>query len=332
MITPGVNRYEVVLANQYYLRELVESITLSDSLEEIAYRGEVKLVVTSDFPSITPGQEIRVSGVPFGGSSMVYLLHPGVVWEVNSESQGQKHLTVNIFDRTIYLSKSEDEYLFSAGSTASQRLRRYAADWGIPLWKVPDTGVALAKALYRSESIYSMIQKDLKETAQKGGKLYTIRYWPGAGLELYEIGTNETVWVLDYDQNVEQVTQKRTLEGTVTQVKVLGNAGEGQRSPVLAVVKGETDKYGTLQKILSDEKITNASQAKTAGEKLLCGMQETFNVDAIDINTVRAGDKIMLGSLELIVCSVQHELGNPGKMSLELGSLDYVRRRYFSEQ
>lgn len=332
MITPGINQYEVVLANRYYLRELLEGITLSESLDQIAYQAEVKLVVTPDFPGIVPGQEIRVSGVPFGQSSMAYLLHPGVVWEISSDNKGQKHLTVNVYDRTIYLNKSEDEYLFPAGGTASQRLQQYASDWSFSLWSVPDTEVALAKAVYRAQSIFSMVQKDLKETAQKGGSLYRLRYWPGAGLELYEIGTNGTVWVLDYDQNVEEITQKRTLEGTITQVKVLGNAGEDERSPVLAIVKVEADAYGTLQKVLSDSKITTAGDAQTAGEKLLCGITETFSVQSIDVNTLRAGDKIILGSTALIVCSVEHELGNPGKMSLELGSMDYVRRKYFSDQ
>lgn len=84
MINPGLQKYEVVLANKYFLREIVESIILEESLDEIAYRAEIKMVVTADFPGITPGQECRVSGVAFGGANMVYLLHPGVVWECES--------------------------------------------------------------------------------------------------------------------------------------------------------------------------------------------------------------------------------------------------------
>ncbi len=332
MINPGLNKYEVVLANKYFLRELLESVTLEESLDEISYRADIKMVVTLDFPGIAPGQEMRVSGVPFGGTSMVYLLHPGVVWDIDSNTQGVKHLTATVYDKTIYIAKSEDDYMFPEGQTASQRLSQYAGDWGIPLATIPDTGIQLAKtgSRYRGMTIYNMIMSDLKETVSKGGKMYRPRMTPG-GLELFEIGSNQTVWVLEFDQNVEEINQRRTLEGAVTQVKVLGNASDDQRAPVLAIVKGETAKYGTLQKVLSDSKITNASQAKTAGEKLLSGVQETFNVTGIDINTIRAGDKIQLNGMDLIVTSVRHELGSPGHMYLQLASLDYVRRQYYAE-
>ncbi|MCL4440914.1 MAG: phage portal protein [Firmicutes bacterium] len=325
MINPGLSKYEVVLANKYYLRELIESISLEESLDEIAYRATIKLVVTPDFPGIAPGQEIRVSGIPFGGSSMVYLLHPGVVWEVESETRGLKHLTVTTYDKAIYLAKSEDEYLFPAGQTASQRLKRYAADWGVPLGAVTDTGISLAKAVYRAQPIWEMIMSDLKETVAKGGDMYRPRMTPD-GLELVKLGSNKTVWVLEAEQNIEDLTQRRTLEGAVTQVKVLGHAGEDTRSPVLAIAKGETAKYGTLQRVISDEKIKTPAQAKTVGQKALAGMQETFTVTAIDINTIRAGDKMKLNSMELLVKSVRHELGSPGHMTLELASTDYIRR------
>jgi hypothetical protein len=330
VVNPGLQKYEVVLANKYYLREIVESITLEESLDEIAYRATIRLVVTPDFPGIAPGQEIRVSGIPFGGTSMVYLLHPGVVWEVESEVRGGtvKHLNVTAYDRAIYLAKSEDEYLFPAGQTASQRLKRYAADWGISLGAVANTGIALAKAVYRAQPIWSMIEADLKETVAKGGEMFRPRMTP-SGLELVELGSNKTVWVLEAEQNIEELIQRRTLEGAVTQVKVLGHAEEDKRSPVLAIVKGETAKYGTLQRVISDEKIKTPAQARTAAQKMLAGMQETFTVTAIDINTIRAGDRVRLNQLDLYVMSVRHELGSPGRMTLELASADYIRRRVY---
>ena len=331
MINPGLSKYEVVLANQYFLREIIENITLDESLDEIAYRATAKMVVTTDFPGIAPGQEIRVSGIPFGGSSMVYLLHPGVVWEGDSSNRGQKHIQVTIYDKTIYIAKSEDEYLFPAGQTATQRLKQYAKDWGMPLGKIEDTKISLAKAVYRSQSIYSIIQADLKETVKKGGDMFRPRMTPD-GLELVKLGSNQTVWVLEVGQNIEEINQRRTLEGAVTQVKVLGNASEEKRSPVLVLVKGETDKYGTLQKVLSDSKIKNAGEAKTAGERMLASLQETITVTGIDINTIRAGDKVMLnGWWELLVASAKHELGSPGHMTLELASEAYIRRRYYTE-
>ncbi|SFH21087.1 hypothetical protein SAMN05660649_04258 [Desulfotomaculum arcticum] len=329
MISPGLNKYEVVLANRYYLRELLESITLEDSLGEIAYKATVKIVVTPDFPGINPGQEIRVSGIPFGGSSMVYLLHPGVVWDCDSITRGQKHLPVIVYDQSIYIAKSEDEYLFPAGQTAAQRLKKYAADWGIPLGQIPNTGVQLAKAIYRAQPIYNMILTDLQETVKKGGKMYRPRMTP-SGLELFELGANKTVWALETGQNVEEVNQRRTLEGAVTQVKVLGAGQEEGRSPVLALEKGDTAKLGTIQKVIQDSKITTVADAKQSAKEMLAGVQQTIPVIGIDINTIRAGDKVHLNDWPLLVVSVKHELGSPGRMTLELAEESYVRRNFYA--
>lgn len=325
--------YEVVLDNRYLLGDLVESISLEESLDEIAYRATVNLMVPPDFPGVQPGQEIRVSGIPFRGSDMVYLLHPGVVWECENSYRGADRLTITMYDRTIYLSKSEDEYLFPAGQTASQRLEKYAADWNIALHQIPDTAYTLSKKVYRTQSIYAMLTADLKETARKGGALYRPRMTPN-GLELFRIGGNETVWALEPSSNIESLTQRRTLEGTITKVKVLGKEENPESATeILAVESQDTDRYGTLQKVVMDSDITTVSEAVTAAKGYLSGIQETFSVSAIDINTIRAGDRVHLAGsgMDLIVTSVRHELGTPGKMTLELAAFDYVRRRYFMD-
>jgi len=328
MINPGLNKYDVILADKHYLRELVESITLDDSIDEIAYRGTIQMVVTGDFPGISPGQAIRVSGVPFGGSKMAYLLHPAVVWDINSVLRGQKRLTAVTYDPSIYMARSEDEYLFPAGQTAAQRLEKYASDWEIPLAKVEDTGIQLSKAVYRAQPIYNMLMSDLRETVSKGGSVFLPRMTPG-GLSLIKLGSNKTVWALETGQSVEEVSQRRTMEGAVTQVKVLGAAEKEGRSPVLALEKGETEGLGTLQRVLQDPDITSTGAAKKAASEMLAGVQQTISVSGIDINTIRAGDKVQLDGWNLFVFSVRHELGSPGHMSLELADEAYIRRSFY---
>lgn len=318
--------HQVVLANAADLSELAENIILEDSLDEIAYRANFRMVVTPDVYKlkIAPGQSVAISA-PLPDQPKKTTLFSGGIWDITSEDRGIKHLMITVYERTIQIAKSEDEYLFPAGQTAAARLKKYAADWGIPVGKFEDTGIPLAKALYRPQTVWSMIQSDLKETVKKGGAMFRPRM-TSSGLVLYKIGSNRFVWVLEL---MEEIVQRRTLEGAVTQVKVLGKQAENKRTPVLAVVKGETAKYGTLQKVLQDEKLKNASQAKTAGQKLLTGIQETITVSGPDINEIRAGDKVILNNMGLIVTSVRHTLGTPGKMTLELASENYVRRRYF---
>ena len=336
MVNPGLTKYEVVLQNKYFLRELIESLMLEDRLDEIAYTGTVRLAVPGDqftgLPVIQPGMEMRISGVPFGQKDMVYLLNPGVAWDVTIENRARRHWEVKIYDKTIYLAKSDDEYIFTEGTTATQRIKQIASDWGIAVDSIADTGQPLAKGVHRAKSIWSIMQSCLAETAQKSGRLFRLRMTPN-GLSLFELGTNDPVWVIEFGVNFIDVTQKQTLEGTITQVKVLGNASGDERSPIVANVKGEVDKLGTLQKIFDDKKAIDSGTAQKKAENMLSGIQETVNVTAIDINTIRAGDKVHVeGWPELIAISVQHTCGSPGRMALELATKEYIRRKYYDKE
>ncbi|MBA2943384.1 phage portal protein [Paenibacillus sp. CGMCC 1.16610] len=327
--------YDIWVDGSYALRNLIYELTLEEALDEISYRAQATIVVTPDFPGMEPGQDVRVVGIPYGSSKQEDLLHPAVVWQCENSYERADRLTVTMYDRTIYLAKSEDEFVFPAGMTASERIRRYATGWNINVGDLPDTKVKLAKSIYRAETIYNMIMKDLKETARKGGPMYRPRMTIN-GLEIVEIGSNSVVWSLEPSENVMNIMQKRTLEGAVTKVKVLGtkDAGDEGAAQVLVIEEGEYVELGTLQKIVQDSSYRSISEAKEAAKAMLSGIQETISVTSLDINTIRAGDKVDLAGsgMELIAMTVRHELGDPGKMVLELGSPELVRRRFYMNE
>ncbi|MCT1401506.1 phage portal protein [Paenibacillus sp. p3-SID867] len=323
--------YKVILQDQYDLSPLVEAISLRDSLEQVAYQGTVNLVVTPDMPPISPGMAIRISGIPYGKKDYVPLLHPAVVWEVETSNNGVKRMTLTLYDRTVYLDKSEDEYLFPAKQTATQRFKKYAADWNLKIAVLPDTEKQLGRSVYRTQSIYASMFADLRETAKAGGKLYHPRMI-SSGLELYELGTNKEVYILEA---ITDTTQSRTLEGAATKVKVLATAasetGKEVPSKVMAIEEKDIAKYGQLQAIIQDDEVKSPAAARQLARSKLRGIRETISLNAPDINTIRAGDAIMLGSMKLLVISVSRELGSPGSMMLELGSYDDVKRRFYLE-
>lgn len=148
--------YKVIVDDKYDITKLVETITLKDSLDQIAYQANIRLAVSasSGLPSISPGMAVRISGVPFGEKSMVHLLYPAVIWEVESSNSGTKRLSLTVYDRMIYLEKSEDEFLLPKDQTATQRLKTYAKEWKIPYAALPETKTKLGKAVYRSQTIF----------------------------------------------------------------------------------------------------------------------------------------------------------------------------------
>ncbi|HBU80639.1 MAG TPA: phage portal protein [Paenibacillus sp.] len=326
--------YKVIVDDKYDITKLVETITLKDSLDQIAYQANIRLAVSasSGLPSISPGMAVRISGVPFGEKSMVHLLHPAVIWEVGSSNSGTKRLSLTVYDRMIYLEKSEDEFLLPKDQTATQRLKTYAKEWKIPYATLPETKTKLGKAVYRSQTIFSMMFADLKETAKSGGDMYHPRMTP-SGLQLFKVGSNAKVHELD---RLIDLTQMRTLEGAVTKVKVMAASessnGKEVPSKVLAIEQDGVAELGTLQKLIEDDQVKTATAAKKLAKSRLTGIQETFTVSAPDVNTIRAGDAVLLKGLKLIVMSVSRDLSaGPGTMTLELGTAEMVKRRVYLE-
>lgn len=376
IVTPGVQKYEVVLQDKYFLRECIQKLSLEERLDEIAYCAKMTLAVPGDqftgLPIIKPGMKIRVSGTRFGESRFTYLIEPGVVWDVEIANKARRNWNLTVYDRLIYLAKSKDEYLWSEGQTATDRINKICTDWKIPISNIPAIEQKLAAATVRAKPIWGIIQDTLKETASKSGRLFTVRMQPD-GLEIFELGTNKDVWIFEFGANLETVSQKQTLSGAVTKVKILGKASKGKRTPVSSTAtakkkrkktpeekaaekearaaasktkknepsvvidtmeSADVDELGTIQEIYSDQKAIDAGTASAKAASMLTGIQETVKVEAIDINTIRKGDKVIVEGWEsgLYVMSVRHELGTPGKMQMELSTLDYIRRKYYHER
>lgn len=316
--------YEFIVDRKYDISDLNESIEMEESLDEVSMRVTGTFLKTSDFPNLKGGEDFAIFGKPYG-TTRIKQLFSGVVWDINDNKRGSSKITLSVYDRSIYMAKSEDEYLFSKGKTATQRIKQYASDWGIATGKFDNTYIGLSKAVYRAQPIQRMIENDLIETSDKGGGLFIPRMNLNK-LELVHIGNNREVWILE---PTEEIGRNRSLENMVTRVKVLGKEEENKRSPVLATVSKDTNKYGTIQKVLQDDKVKNKADAEKAGRKMLTGPEETRTVRMLDINTIRAGDAVKLEGKELFVISVKRNLGPSGMMTLELGSLDLIRRRFY---
>jgi hypothetical protein len=322
-----------VFFGDYEVTDLVESMTVEDSLSELAVRVTLEMAYPVELPTPALSGPARISGIPPGASTPVYLIgstaHSAVIWEATRSrvQTASRFLTVIVYDRLIYLMKSEEEYLHQAG-TATARLRRYAQDWNLPLATLADTAQKLKLIVYREKSLAEMIKADLRETAQKNGKLYAVRMTP-SGISLFQIGAGSPTWTLDgLVESGEEVN--RTLEGTVTKVKILGQGKDNARSPLLATLTEHADKYGTLQKTIRKGKNDALATVKSEANALLGGPDETLTLPcAKSIPTLRSGDEVSYGGTDWIVCKVRHEWKPADSMNVTLGGLAYVRRTYF---
>jgi hypothetical protein len=230
---------------------------------------------------------------------------------------------------SIYLAKTEDEYFFASGTTASTRLKQYLSDWGVPMNAIPETGTGLSRAIYRSECLANLINRDLTETACKGGNPYTTRMTP-SGMSLVQLGANEVVWCVDSSTVTTTKALTETMDGVITQVKVLGKEDDAARSPTVGLFSGDTGKYGTIQKVIrNDQSNTHTSNSDVASQYLM-SPTITYNLSCVDINTIYAGDAIVVDGENLIVERVTHEAGNPDKMQLTAMSMAMIRRKHYT--
>lgn len=331
---------DLVLKNKYKIQILTESVTLKEAIDGIAYTLNISLIETEELKNIgiAKGDSIELYDYLFGSNTYERIFN-GIIWDI-SKNKKSKKITITGKERTVVIEESEDEYLWSDGQTATQRTTIIADDWGIPISNLLDTGIALSKDK-RKESLYGMIKKDLKETAQKGGSLYKLRM--NTKLNLVEIGSNTIIYKLE--SILDDLDEKDSLEGAVTQVKVLGkedtkkkgtssNSGEKELvlSPIIGVFKKDTETYGTIQKIVDDDKVDDYAKAQAKANCLFSGGENSKTLSCSkDINTLRAGDLVSIYNEKVCITEITHNLGTGGKMNLTVMKIEDVRRKFYSE-
>lgn len=350
---------DLILKNKYKLHNIAEKCTLKDSLDSIAYTMSISIMETDELRKIgiKKGDSIQLFDYEIKGAYAQ--IFSGVIWDISRNRKTRK-ISLTCKERSVYLEESEDELLFQE-STLTQRMQRIADDWGLTVGLRPDTEINLAKNKFK-ESLYSILKKGLKETAQKGGKLFRIRM--DVNLDLVELGSNINIYKLE--TIATDITDKESLEGAITQVKVVGkeesnktsstkkksdkkdNSSKSENnestdtekkekeltlSPVVGVFSKDTDKYGTLQKIVQDtENVKDYDSAKKKADSMFNSGEDSISFKSCyDINTLHAGNSISLDGNIYIITELTHEIGNDGEMSGTVMTEELVRRKFYSE-
>lgn len=319
---------ELWLRNNIRIDISTQEATLKESIDMIAYTLSVTIAETEDIKSLELKKNDRIALYDYAyGTGAYWMLFDGVIWDISINKKTRK-ISITGKERTIYMEESEDEYMWSNGQTASQRVSVIANDWGIPIGIIDDTQIGLAKD-FRKESLYSSIKKDLKETAQKGGSLYRVRM--DEKLELFEVGSN--ILVYEMSPVIDELEYNQSLTGMVTQIKVLGkNEKEDTKSPIIGVFKKDTETYGTIQKILQDEKVDDYSKAKSKSDSMFSTGEDSIKINCTqDINTLRAGNKISLYGNIYYITDMIHRFGGRGSMNLVLMSWEGVKAKFYGE-
>ena len=226
----------------------------------------------------------------------------GYLWtrKYNS-SVDDRDLEYTCYDNLIYFQESEDALFFASGKKTKDVFQSICDKWKVPLSYTYDS--ITHEKLPLKGRMYDFFTADILDLVKKkNGKKYVILSDRDT-MYIKPVGSNSTIYHFKAGKNVSKVASGWTMDGMITQVVILGKAGDDERQPVEATVSGDTSTYGTLQKIEDRDENTSLEEAKKEANTTIKEKGKPkweYIVDAPDIPWIREGDKVYLDAGEVV--------------------------------
>lgn len=218
----------------------------------------------------------------------------GYVWTRTYKSSSTNwELKLKCYDNLIYMQESEESLFFASGKSTKYICGYICDKWGIKL-EYSYESITHSKQALRGHlsDIFTADILDLVKT--RTGKKYVIQSIEDV-MHIKTVGSNSTVYQFLSGKNAIQTTSECTMDDMVTKVVIVGKADDDDRRPVEATVSGETDKYGTLQKIVNRDENTSLADAKKEAQEIIDESGSPTWEDELtapDIPWIRVGDMI----------------------------------------
>lgn len=250
----------------------------------------------------------------------------GYVWTRNySSALEDRTLLLKCYDNLIYLQESEESLYFSPDRSTWYLITHICSKWGIKLEYKYDS-IVNPKLVLRG-SLSDIITSDILDlTKERKGRDYVILSTKDV-MQVKPTGSNTTVYTIESAKNAVKTTAECTMDEMVTKVIILGKADKDDREPIEAQIDGDTEKYGTLQKILDRNENTSLEESKQEAKNIIDEKGKPYweyEVRCPDIPWIRKGDKVHVNAgditnKDLIVIGVERNLTNKSKdMTLTL--------------
>jgi len=310
-----------------FLSPLGERIDLSPFLRSLSWEeneGElaVRLEVELQNQQLAGGKWLHQL-IPLGGQVFLFAdwgsgmqeVFRGTIftWDYRTDPLG--HFTVAAYDQLIYLTKSKDDRYYRSGTTAKAIIQDIAKAWGIPLGTVEGPDTALAKQVFRGQSLADMIFDVLNQAKKRGAGKWVVRSKQGK-IDIIRPGQNSPVYCFTADTNVESIEDRQDIEDLVTRVKIIGAEDKEGKAPVVAQLDGRTE-FGVLQEVVYERQHDTPAAAKSAAEDILKERgqpRKRRRVQAPDLPFLRKGDKVKIvaGTLNgyYIISGITHDATN----------------------
>ena len=302
---------------KYDLTQVLVSIDLTDQDNQMAQRAQVTIhnVMIGDVWSTSVIQVRQRIFIFADDGEKQDEVFRGFIWKKQYiSSNDERDFTFTCYDNLIYFQESEDYDYFSAGKSTEDVLGAFCEKWGVELEYNYET-ITHEKLMLKG-TLANIFENDILDPVQdRTGKKYVIRSEKDK-IRILNVGLNEDIYQLLSAKNVVQTKSIQTMEGVITKVVFQGKAGADERPPVEAELEENTDKFGTLQKVVSRNESASLEDAKKEAQAMLDMFKNPFweyEVQAPDIPWIRKGDKVYINAgdiyqMYLIVKEVQRTI------------------------
>ncbi len=248
----------------------------------------------------------------------------GIVWDKRYTNKNKRFLTLVCYDGLIYFQKTEESKFFEAGKQTSEVSQSLCADKGVSL-------------IYKYESIEhpklplsgklaDIFRSDLLEEVYKKTRKKSVMYMDKGNVYIETVGQNETVPEIKRFENAISSESDLNMDDVITQVAFTGKTDDDERVPIEKTITGDTDTFGTIQKIIRKGIDEEEDKSEEDAEFLLYEYGKPklkFSVEAIDNPFVRKGNKVKVVAGDMlnyyIVLSVSHDgINKTMTLTLEL--------------
>ena len=318
---PIYSAYIVSGAKKYNVTKALQSIDFSDRKNQFSKSATLHLVNVATggswLSSIIKVRD-RVYIYADDGSKNEEVFR-GFVWTRSYRSALTGHeLQLRCYDNLIYMQESEDSQFFASGKSTKDVMQSICEAWGVSLEYSYEsiTHGKLALRGYLSDIIIDDILDLVKD---RSGKKYVILSEKDT-MQVKAVGSNTTVYTIQAGKNAIDTTSECTMDGMKTKVVILGKADKDDREPVEATEKGNTEGYGTIQKLIDRDSDTSLADAKKEAQNIIDedgNPKWEYAITAPDIPWIRKGDKVKVSAgdiaRELIVVNIDRNISNDGK-------------------
>lgn len=322
MANPIYTVYIVSGGKTYNVTPIMIGLDMSEARNQIAQSATVQIMnvmVEGKWLSSVFGVRDRITVYANDGTKNAEVFR-GFIWDRDYRSSlSEREITLKCYDQLIYLQESESSEFFAAGKTTKDIIGAICGEWGIK-YEYNYESITHAKLVLRGR-LSDIITSDILDLVKdRSGKKYAITS-AGDTVRIRTVGSNETVYRIEAGANAISTRRNQTMSGVVTKVKIYSKADKEERREVDVSIVDGTDKYGTLQKIITRSENETIDEAKAEAQNILkesSAPKWSYEVQAPDIPWIRKGDKVYVnaGDIQnktLIVTDVDRSISSRGK-------------------